>query len=91
MNNHNLQDHNYIISTLMGELRRNRQHLMQILDSEISDSRLEQTPQQEITVATERYIPYICILVDQLALYLYHLMGLLLIPLEHLRLLERGM
>ena len=37
----------------MGELQRNRQHLMQILDSENSDSRPEQTPQQETTVPTE--------------------------------------
>ena len=37
----------------MGELRRNRPHLMQILDSENSNSRPEQTPQQEIIVPTE--------------------------------------
>ena len=37
----------------MGELRRNRQHLTQILDSENSDSRPEQTPQQETIVPTE--------------------------------------
>ena len=30
----NLQDHNYIVSTPMGELRMNRQYLIQILDSE---------------------------------------------------------
>ena len=37
----------------MGELQRNRQHLMQILDSENSDSRPEQTPQQETIVPIE--------------------------------------
>ena len=37
----------------MRELQRNRQHLMQILDSENSDSRPEQTPQQAIVVQTE--------------------------------------
>ena len=37
----------------MGELRRNRQHLMQILNSENSDSTLEQTSQQETIVPTE--------------------------------------
>ena len=37
----------------MGELQRNRQHLMQILNSENSDSMLEQTPQQETIVSTE--------------------------------------
>ena len=37
----------------MGEMRRNRQHLTKILDSENSDSRPEQTPQQEIIVPTE--------------------------------------
>ena len=36
----------------MGELQRNRQHMMQTPDSENSDSRPEQTPQQEI-VPTE--------------------------------------
>ena len=39
-----LLDHNYIVSTSMGEMRRNRQHLTKILDSENSDSRPEQTP-----------------------------------------------
>ena len=56
----------------MGELWRNRQHLTQILDSENSDSRPEQTPLQEIIVPTESTI------VNQLqavALYLYHLTG----------------
>ena len=53
LNNHDLQDHNYIASTPMGELQRNRQHLTQILDSENSDLRPEQTPQQEIIVPTE--------------------------------------
>ena len=53
LNNHNLQDHNYIISTPMGELQRNRQHLTQILNSENSDSRPERTPQQETFVLTE--------------------------------------
>ena len=42
-NNHNLQDHSYIVSTPMGEMRRNR-HLTEILDSKNSDSRPEQTP-----------------------------------------------
>ena len=51
--NHNYQDHNYIVSTPMGELRRNRQHLTQILNSENTDSRQEQTPQQETIVPTE--------------------------------------
>ena len=37
----------------MGELRRKRQHLMQILDSENSDSRPEQALQQETIVPTE--------------------------------------
>ena len=37
----------------MGELWRDKQHLMQILDSENSDSRPEQTPQQETIVSTE--------------------------------------
>ena len=37
----------------MRELRRNRQHLMQILNSDNSDSRSEQTPQQETIVPTE--------------------------------------
>ena len=50
-----MQDHSYIVSTPMGEMRRNR-HLMQILvqflDSENSDSRPEQTP-QEIIVPIE--------------------------------------
>ena len=36
----------------MGELQRNRQHLMQILNSENSNSRPEQTPQQETPVST---------------------------------------
>ena len=43
LNNHNLQDHSYIVSAPMGEMRRNK-HLMEILDSENSDSR---PPQQE--------------------------------------------
>ena len=47
LNNHNLQDHNYILSSPMGEMRWNRQHLTQILNSENSDSRPEQTPQQQ--------------------------------------------
>ena len=46
LNKHNLQDHSYIVSTPMGETRRNR-HLMEILDSKNSDSRPEQTPQQK--------------------------------------------
>ena len=37
-------DHNYIVSTPIGEMRRNRQHLTKILDSENSDSRPDQTP-----------------------------------------------
>ena len=37
----------------MGELWRNRQHMTQILNSENSDSRPEQTPQQETIVPTE--------------------------------------
>ena len=37
----------------MGELQRNRQHLMQIPDSENGGSSPEQTPQQEIIVSTE--------------------------------------
>ena len=37
----------------MGDMRRNKQHLMQILDSENSDSSPEQTLQQEIIVQTE--------------------------------------
>ena len=36
LNNHNLQDHNYIVSTPIGEMQRNRD-LMEILDSENSD------------------------------------------------------
>ena len=46
-----MQDHSYIVSTPMGEMRRNR-CLMQILDFENSDSRPEQTP-QEIIVPIE--------------------------------------
>ena len=38
-----LLDHNYIVSTPMGEMRRNRQHLTKILDSENGDSTPEQT------------------------------------------------
>ena len=53
LNNHDLQDHNYIASTPMGELQRNRQHLTQILDSENSDLRPEKTPQKEIIVPTD--------------------------------------
>ena len=43
----------YIVSTPTGDLRRNRRHLTQIPDSENSDSRSEQTPQQEMVVPTE--------------------------------------
>ena len=37
----------------MGELWRSRQHLTQILNIENSDSRPEQTPQQQTIVPTE--------------------------------------
>ena len=37
----------------MEELRRNRQHLTQILDSDNSDSRPEQASQKETVVPTE--------------------------------------
>ena len=52
----------------MGKMRRNR-HLTEILDSKNSDSRPEQTPQQELLFQQR-------VLVDQLqevVVYLYHL------------------
>ena len=57
-------------------MQRNRQHLTQILDSENSDSRPEQTPQQE-KLFQQR------VLVNQLQeviVYLYHLTSYMLIP-----------
>ena len=38
----------YIVATPTGNVRRNRRHLTRIPDSENSDSRPEQTPQQEM-------------------------------------------